>query len=756
VTKNCGRKSIFELRDFIAECASDDDRRKLAEFINASKKNEERKQTSKTIYVPQEARGLPLSSFTFSTRLTNILQNFDFRLLGDLHDFEYDNFQNLENCGGKTVSELKGFIERIQSEDFQTQSGASKIILTPQELDLARFIEFIDEFAKELLPRDLDVLCLRFGASGESPLTLEEIGEKYNVSRERIRQIQSNVVKNLKERLSDAGTVLFEQIRRDCFENLCPLTPQLLIYWTKKDAADFSFAASFYVRLLSELVPEIPTLAEGQIIQTQPRNSSASRICQAIKNLLSRHFEAVSLIEIFRQLKDSGKDLSEREFLDALRNSLFFVLTFDAPDKPAIKLTAKRRVGEIANNILSESERSLAPEEIIERAKEKFGEDCVNFSPFTLLNLPLYDKDFYLLDRRAIGLRKHFQLPPERWNEMRDDFYKLLNERKRPFSTTEVVTEKIFDWAFQTNASEAAQILREDKRFTDLRRFHFALAEWQMQERGFLRDSIILTLEQAGHPLTATELLEELQKTRSVTATTLSTILNQTEEVQVLGYGFYGLRIWGDATREFLLSNRVFVHRVVSRCEPPLTFSDLCRKLEVGENEFLAERLWRTLQTSPKIKIKPNNQSPEAVLVHTNWRFERAIQKVLAQAERPLSVYEIQWELSRIFGATFDDKKLDQIRNCLQTGELFVSNPQGAFLLNEQIDGDEIGAGWIRFACQEILKEATAVLSADDLLEELEAEEIVDDNLSAEMLAVILRGDAAFEEIGMNLFRTKK
>ncbi len=128
----------------------------------------------------------------------------------------------------------------------------------------------------------------------------------------------------------------------------------------------------------------------------------------------------------------------------------------------------------------------------------------------------------------------------------------------------------------------------------------------------------------------------------------------------------------------------------------------------------------------------------------------------MAQAARPLSAYEIQWELGRIFSATFDEKNLDAIKNCLQNDELFVRNPQGEFLLNEQIDREELDTDSLRQACLEILNEENSVLSADDLLEKLEAEAIANENLSAEMLAVLLRGDAGFEEIGMNLFRAAK
>lgn len=755
LTKNCGRGTILELEDFVAKHLSDDDSQELADFIE-TKKTAEMKQQAETLYVPQEVRGLPLAAFPVPKRLANVLCDLNFRLVGDLHGFSVNTLKGVRNCGSHTVSDLKTFIEKVQQGEFKIESSAPQIALTPQELNLAQFVKFIDGFLNELPPRDKDILGLRFGATGEEPLTLEEVGGKYGVTRERIRQIQSQSLKRLKLRLGQAGEKLFRQISRDCLAAVCPLTPRLLVHWTQKDLRDFSFSPSFYVRLLAEFAPEIPILAEGQIIQGKPQTELASKICQTIKSILSRHYEAVPLKEMFEQLKNSIDDLKEKEFLDALEISNYLALTFDAPDKPAVKLTAKRKARQIAFQILSASERPLAPEEVIERAKELFGTDAVTFSPFTLMNIALYDKDYYLLDRRAIGLRKHFRLPPERWNEMRNDFFKLLKENNRSFSSSDVISRKLFSWAEIVNSSEAAEILREDNRFTDLGRFHFALAEWDVEERETVTDLIVKVLRQVNHPLNSTDIGGKIQNFRSITPTSMSSILQQHKAVEDYGYGFYGLKEWNDARREFLVSNKAFVNRAVARSEPPLTFGDLCRKLEIAENETLADKLWRTLRALPKLRFKPNNQSPETTLIHTNWRFERAIQKILAQAERPLSAYEIQWELGRIFGVTFDEKKLDSIKNCLENDELFVRNSQGEFLLNEQLDESNLDAELLRQVCLEILKEENAVLSTDDLLEKLAAEDLVSDNLSAEMLAVLLRGDASFQEIGMNLFRAAK
>jgi RNA polymerase primary sigma factor len=58
--------------------------------------------------------------------------------------------------------------------------------------------------ALAVLPdRERRVIELRYGLSGAEPLTLEEVGRTFGVTRERIRQIENNTLKKLK-RLPEA------------------------------------------------------------------------------------------------------------------------------------------------------------------------------------------------------------------------------------------------------------------------------------------------------------------------------------------------------------------------------------------------------------------------------------------------------------------------------------------------------------------------------------------------------------------------
>lgn len=49
-----------------------------------------------------------------------------------------------------------------------------------------------------LSEKEKEVLALRFGIEDNHPLTMEEVGERYNVTRERIRQIENKALKKLR------------------------------------------------------------------------------------------------------------------------------------------------------------------------------------------------------------------------------------------------------------------------------------------------------------------------------------------------------------------------------------------------------------------------------------------------------------------------------------------------------------------------------------------------------------------------------
>ena len=56
----------------------------------------------------------------------------------------------------------------------------------------------IERSLATLTPREGDVISLYFGLGGQHPMTLEEIGEKFDLTRERVRQIKEKAIRRMK------------------------------------------------------------------------------------------------------------------------------------------------------------------------------------------------------------------------------------------------------------------------------------------------------------------------------------------------------------------------------------------------------------------------------------------------------------------------------------------------------------------------------------------------------------------------------
>jgi len=53
-----------------------------------------------------------------------------------------------------------------------------------------------------LEPREADIIRLRFGLDGRDPLTLEQVGEQIGITRERVRQLQDQALRDLRKKMA--------------------------------------------------------------------------------------------------------------------------------------------------------------------------------------------------------------------------------------------------------------------------------------------------------------------------------------------------------------------------------------------------------------------------------------------------------------------------------------------------------------------------------------------------------------------------
>ena len=71
--------------------------------------------------------------------------------------------------------------------------------LTPSQLAAQSLLKNkIKEILVDLVPREQEILKLRFGLEDGITHTLEEVGKKFSVTRERIRQIEAKALTKIK------------------------------------------------------------------------------------------------------------------------------------------------------------------------------------------------------------------------------------------------------------------------------------------------------------------------------------------------------------------------------------------------------------------------------------------------------------------------------------------------------------------------------------------------------------------------------
>jgi RNA polymerase sigma-32 factor len=77
--------------------------------------------------------------------------------------------------------------------------GVDEQLFAKQNREL--LLEKLGEYRAKLSGKELDIFDNRIMA--ENPLTLQELGDKYKISRERVRQVQERIIKNIKKWLTE-------------------------------------------------------------------------------------------------------------------------------------------------------------------------------------------------------------------------------------------------------------------------------------------------------------------------------------------------------------------------------------------------------------------------------------------------------------------------------------------------------------------------------------------------------------------------
>ncbi|WOO41992.1 sigma-70 family RNA polymerase sigma factor [Rubellicoccus peritrichatus] len=113
-----------------------------------------------------------------------------------------------------------------EDTEFGQLVGDENAISPFESLKSKSLMTDISEMLEELEEREADIIRLRFGLGGERPQTLEEVGQHFDVTRERVRQLQNMALQKMRrsmavrERQRTAEEVHEENIERSKMEVL--------------------------------------------------------------------------------------------------------------------------------------------------------------------------------------------------------------------------------------------------------------------------------------------------------------------------------------------------------------------------------------------------------------------------------------------------------------------------------------------------------------------------------------------------------
>lgn len=208
-------------------------------------------------FVPPRARSASPLELPLPVRLRDALQMRHIDTLGDLHGMPVSLLRHTPNFGRTSLRALLDVMTRIARGEFEPPRGA-------QTLRPAVLLPWLDRLIAQLPPRQHRILMARFGGAGQPRKTLDAVGQRFGLTRERVRQIQEIICHRLPRLGGPAFLDALRQLAKVLAAEGSPRSPQQVARWLEPLPASARFPSEFYarllVRILRRLAPEAKPL----------------------------------------------------------------------------------------------------------------------------------------------------------------------------------------------------------------------------------------------------------------------------------------------------------------------------------------------------------------------------------------------------------------------------------------------------------------------------------------------------------------
>lgn len=339
-----------------------------------------------------------------------------------------------------------------------------RVVKEEKNEEIARLdaIKIVNSLFSELLDREKDVLSRRFALKGGKSETLEKIGNMHNLTRERVRQIESASIKKIKKLDTlESSVFLLKKTVNDLLEEHGGLLRK-----------------EFLLDILTVICLEINNKVEpGTKEYNSLRETYHNNFDFLISRLMEEEIDQKKAVDQFNPLVQAKK--KELSYFDDLADFLM----------KKVKTMQKTLKTDELIDLLKESEVYKKYQDILEKAKSaditKIFKSKIFVDKAEIINS---NKILYSLIQSIKNLEqnKFGEWGEASWGEIKpktvnDKIYLVLKHTKKPLHFTEIA-EKINEVGFDKKKANPATVHNElilDERYYLASRGTYGLKEWQ-------------------------------------------------------------------------------------------------------------------------------------------------------------------------------------------------------------------------------------------------------------------------------------
>lgn len=342
-----------------------------------------------------------------------------------------------------------------------------------QNFELSIIITKILEPLKE---REKAILSKRYGLQGEKLQTLKTVGEEQGLTRERVRQIEKDLLKNLKRGVQDLETFIVARnlLLTTIAEHGDIMSESALLDYLGIDSEDEANAMRFLLNLMTEL----------------EEHEEDANVKQSWAKLgFDKEFLHEFILNTKNVLENHGKPLSAEQFIQNFQESAFY-------KNNELRLTSK-----VVINLLAT---------IAGIHKNPFGE---------------------------YGMHHWSEIKPK---DVGDKAYLVMKHHGKPehySAITDLINQNALDKRTAYKETVHNKLIK-DKRFVLVGRGIYALSEWGYQP-GVVADIIESVIKEHGEPMTREQIIDAVLAKRMVKKNTILVGLSNKKLFKKLGKNLY-------------------------------------------------------------------------------------------------------------------------------------------------------------------------------------------------------------------------